>query len=71
MLVHVIQEDTGLQCEGEQGSTPAHQGMERPAHKKEQEVSPLFQLELFYCNTLKQLHLETLLYNIDLGETVR
>jgi len=71
VLVHVIQEDTGLQCEGEQGSTPAHQGTERPAHKKEQEVSTLFQLELFYCNTLKQLHLETLLYNSDLGETVR
>lgn len=34
MPVHVIQEDTGLQCEGGQGSIPAHQGTERPAHKK-------------------------------------
>lgn len=34
MPVHVIQEDTGLQCEGGQGSIPAHQGTERPAQKK-------------------------------------
>lgn len=29
MPVHVVQEDTGIQCEGVQGSTPGHQGRER------------------------------------------
>lgn len=33
MPLHVVQEGTGIQCEGVQGSTPARRGTGRPAKK--------------------------------------
>lgn len=34
MPVHGVQEDTGIQCEGVQGNTPARQGRDRTGRKK-------------------------------------